>query len=932
MSVKLYTAPDSAITGVDVLEYVTAKALATSADAVATAADAIATEADRVATAADRVQTGLDRVQTGADRTQTGLDAAATAADRVAVAADKVSADADAVATAADRVAVAADRVLAETARDASFINSGTYASTTAGLAATTNGQQFIVIEGDEAQAYLNNAGVAEQIQDARYPNVKWSHGVRMSVGLAGESADNFISNIYGITTPSGLVHNSGALVRGSEDLILADCILQEAYISVSASGTARVLVIDAANKVIYDIAVTLASSGVNTVSLGNRFAPKGSRVCYLWVSGGGLNYGTAGASIQFSTPSPALGATVTPANSAANLALAFKVGFVKKALGIRATDTESSLRAAASLLPDTFRSGLIPTAYWAVGAVQIAAFTIGHDVGKDIPEGAIISGLKANMAVPAGADHVRTFMFVRDTSDGSIDTKPVLGVDTLVSSNVASIASLGLTAAAGVAIEVTIPVAPFAAEAGKTYFTTMILEDSANARVNFDLLGNATTLITSTQRRKGWYASATEFLNTHLLGAGSESSIGFSGGFKYDADRSTMDALGGFKFTVSGLTITTDGTYLRNGLTQRFSDTRTLTGATAGNVRYDLLYCDNILVFAVGVVAGTERTTDAAEFLPAIGSGSRKKIAVLRVTETGVTVIETWKLDAVGDITTISDSLNKTRSVGRRFIPKTLAKIRRGAAIKIAALGDSIMAQNGGGTYGGTTTPNGVARDKAAAPLTDSLHYFRDNIGADVVDAITLYTSVGLGVGRSDDGGGTIHTKTSYMWELVEYIKALGNSVTYDNWAVPGTASSSAVSGGSPAAWVTNIIATAPDIVFIGFGMNEQGSTTTLPNLGDIIIPTFQAAGIEVVVMGCPRKHPSTLNLLNWLYTERALDNAAKYTDSAFVPLAPLYDDKYYAAMGVSTLDTCNANANNHPGILEHVMIGKELIKLFFG
>lgn len=49
MGVKLYTAPDSAITGVDVLAKVTEKVLATSADAVATAAD--------------RVQTGLDRIQ-----------------------------------------------------------------------------------------------------------------------------------------------------------------------------------------------------------------------------------------------------------------------------------------------------------------------------------------------------------------------------------------------------------------------------------------------------------------------------------------------------------------------------------------------------------------------------------------------------------------------------------------------------------------------------------------------------------------------------------------------------------------------------------------------------------------------------------------------------------------------------------------------------
>lgn len=62
-----------------------------------------------------------------------------------------------------------AAKVAAETARDAAFVNANVYADTTAGLAGTTNGQQFQVVSGGEIIRYKNNSGSAVEV--ARYPS-----------------------------------------------------------------------------------------------------------------------------------------------------------------------------------------------------------------------------------------------------------------------------------------------------------------------------------------------------------------------------------------------------------------------------------------------------------------------------------------------------------------------------------------------------------------------------------------------------------------------------------------------------------------------------------------------------------------------------------------------------------------------------------------
>lgn len=98
---------------------------------------------------------------------------AAAAAASAVDAADYAQAAQDEAAVAAEQAGAAdASRVAAETARDAAQLAAGVYATTAAGLAATTNGQYFNVpasSANDSLILYLNSSGTA--VEQKRYPS-----------------------------------------------------------------------------------------------------------------------------------------------------------------------------------------------------------------------------------------------------------------------------------------------------------------------------------------------------------------------------------------------------------------------------------------------------------------------------------------------------------------------------------------------------------------------------------------------------------------------------------------------------------------------------------------------------------------------------------------------------------------------------------------
>ncbi len=100
--------------------------------------------------AAQVARTGAETAETNAETAEAGAVAAQVAAELARAGAETAEAN-------------------AESARDSAFVNAQVYADTAAGLAATSVGQQFQVVSGDEIIRYRHDAGpVATEV--ARYP------------------------------------------------------------------------------------------------------------------------------------------------------------------------------------------------------------------------------------------------------------------------------------------------------------------------------------------------------------------------------------------------------------------------------------------------------------------------------------------------------------------------------------------------------------------------------------------------------------------------------------------------------------------------------------------------------------------------------------------------------------------------------------------
>jgi len=93
----------------------------------------------------------------------------------------------NAAAAAADRVQTGLDVIASEAARDAALSSGNVYANTAAGIAATTTGQYFSVVDSSDINyliLYLNNAGTA--VEQKRYPSVE-------AIALSGYEQSGYI-------------------------------------------------------------------------------------------------------------------------------------------------------------------------------------------------------------------------------------------------------------------------------------------------------------------------------------------------------------------------------------------------------------------------------------------------------------------------------------------------------------------------------------------------------------------------------------------------------------------------------------------------------------------------------------------------------------------------------------------------------------------
>lgn len=797
----------------------------------------------------------------------------------------------------------------AETARDAALAAQRIKASAAAGQADGTLsvGDYFYVVSADDDETlelWTKDGGTGTDT-GKRFPS---TYKISRMLVAAGIDPADVTQTTLGATTPD--TATAATHLWSNHTPLTAKAYLTSVAVRTSASGTGKILVVNQYNDVTEDIPVTTVA-GVNTFLLAPLLVPEGGRVFFQSLTGGALRYDASGpgywiaAANYTGTPGDDVGAANTLANTYVAMACTFLSVTETQADAIARLDAETEragLTSAATQAAVTIPYYTLPAKTTAFAAL-FTAYEFALDCGTDLFEDAVAVGFSADLVAAATADHFIFKLYERDTSGGDVQANAE--TDTLIQSVEKTLTELGLTAGAAGTAVVSFDLKPFTIRAGKTYHIVTTCFNNADAAVNFGF-GYANAAAETRQRRAGWFTSGGSVTASTITVM---PSLGFIAGADTVSDH-VMDRVVKAEVSVSGMDVSVLGVFERNGVSRAFRTVQTIPAAT--DIRYDVVYYDQV-AGTFGLQSGTDRADDPSEFIPALSDPKRLALANARATAAAVTAVPVWEVFN-GEIRSLSQELEEERRRGRLCLKRTIGKVRRGAAVKIVSIGDSIVAiQNG---VPSSATPDGADRDRTA--------YFTTKIGVDLVGTFPTYTAVQLG--RADDGAGSVHVKLGFIWSLVAAMESAGSTVTYNNFGVGGTTSANALSGAAASAWLAAAIALAPDVMILNFGMNEPGITTTEANMVTII-DLIRDAGIEVIVMGSARK--SVPIVADWEYTNRALRRAAIYGGAAFIPTVPLYDSRYIGVIGSTTADACAADRNAHPGIREMSAIGAELVKL---
>ncbi|HDT3176508.1 TPA: SGNH/GDSL hydrolase family protein [Klebsiella pneumoniae subsp. pneumoniae] len=326
-------------------------------------------------------------------------------------------------------------------------------------------------------------------------------------------------------------------------------------------------------------------------------------------------------------------------------------------------------------------------------------------------------------------------------------------------------------------------------------------------------------------------------------------------------------------------------------------------------NERYDLVYIDPVTL-AVGITKGTDRIFDVQEYRPAVPSG---KVALYYALVAGSSVelepVYRWP-EAGCDMLGAGDA-DFLRQHNRRCLQKTLARLNQGKNITLVGYGDSITAVSN--IASPETVANGSTRD-----LQRILQGY-------ATDTLTnLYPAQDW-----SDGGGAVHVKIGWNWRLKEWMEeTYGVTVDYLNFGVSGTNSTSGVGNTR----MNAVIATAPHVTVVCFGMNDNAGNVLYGNLRNII-KKLKAAGSEVVIMPVPRTpshEDGRYTLEQWRYINGQVYRAAMDEVAAYVPTDWLTDENSRGGMGIVPTSLCGSDLRNHPGGYEFSIYGKALVNAF--
>jgi hypothetical protein len=331
---------------------------------------------------------------------------------------------------------------------------------------------------------------------------------------------------------------------------------------------------------------------------------------------------------------------------------------------------------------------------------------------------------------------------------------------------------------------------------------------------------------------------------------------------------------------------------------------------------RYDLI-CINAENLAIEVIQGVERDKDAGEFLPNPTNSRQLPLFNARLVDgIGIEMIPLWYLDD-GVHVDLLENRNIDYAKQRAALSKVIRKAIAGQTITIAAMTDSIVAQEGASHD--SYTPNQQGRDRK--------EYFSQNIGSDRIAQLTLYDN--------GDGAGQVHVRTSTGWAVCKALEQLGATINYKNFGIGGTTSGSGANNAGDASLRSAVWATSPDLLIVHYGMNETGSNNTEANLRNLFDDAF-SRGISVLAIGMPRPSVAkgvdiSLVRKTWRATRRAAEyyNPTYKIRGSYFASERLVDDEFKGAMGLSLIDYGASDHYHHPGIHECEIYSNEIIRM---
>ena len=561
------------------------------------------------------------------------------------------------------------------------------------------------------------------------------------------------------------------------------------------------------------------------------------------------------------------------------------------------------------------------PTGVFAGFSKYLRGFDAG---GADLPVGATVTGVTADLAADPALAYVRTEVFRRPVA-ATLDTPTAQPEDETVVVRYAKVGDLGLTAARKL---VTIAVPTFTVAAGFTYYVRLSGLTAGQALVTLQLGSIADE--DARQRHRGWFSSgsaAAAGLSARMVFAGrAPGTAGGSASGSAAVQAGYDDRIVAADAGVNGLTVTLAGTLDRNGSPIAFGETRAFAASAAGKARY-VLWCYAPETGAFSVVNGAERSippggtvpdAHAPIAYPKRTSAAQRELFVVRITDSALSIVSRWDIYD-GRPLKIVDQMDRELERNRRLLARTRALAARGALTAFTGLGDSITAiQTADPSF---TAPNGASRDRAP-----EIAWMLTGYGADQLAAIALYTAAESN--RPDDGAGAVHSRYGWNWELWRALIGTNPGLRYDNFGFAGMTSATPVV--EHPEWLAASAALANPLVIIAFGMNDQrlGTSTTEQNIVDIVAAhRAQRADAEFVVLGCP--DPNGPRKVEVAQVNRRMKWAAEFAGAAFLSMEPLYRPDFMGAIGLTPIDRGAAGPGLHIGFQEHAAIGRALVRM---